>query len=315
MKRIRRTNKPNKTATAILTADLHLTARTPISRTDDYIAAQKNKLRFLWDLSLENGNCPILCAGDVFDYWKASPWLCSWAHCSLPRNMIAIPGNHDLPMHSMNEYDKSALFLLEVVGGAITVLKGDDCYISNMEVMGVPFGELEKWQPPETRGRRKRALLLHELVWPGKKPEWAGRSYSAEELLDRFEDEFDLIVTGDNHQSFVVEGEDCLLVNPGSMLRRTADQAEFQPCCYLYYAEDNTVKPAFFPIEKGVHTLSHLTDKKERDERIAAYIERISNSWEGGLSFRDNLLEFFEKNNTPRKVREIVWQHLEDKLT
>lgn len=312
---MKRTKKP-KIADAILTADLHLTNKQPISRTDDYIQAQENKLRFLWQLSRDNDNCPVLCAGDVFDFWKASPWLCTWAHCSLPQNVIAIPGNHDLPMHAMVEYDKSALFLLEVVGGKITVLKEEDSVqLGKMTVFGVPFGRMEHYTPPGGRKKKRQILLLHELIWPKKKPTWAGYSFSAEEVLDEFGEYFDLVVSGDNHQSFVVEGDDCVLVNPGSMMRSTADQLDFKPRCYLYYAEDNTVIPAYFPIEENVHTLEHLTSKKERDERISAYIERLSNNWEGGLSFQDNLQAFFNENNTPRKVRELIWQQLETKLT
>ena len=39
--------KKGKPADAILVSDLHITESTPISRTDDYIQAQENKLKFL----------------------------------------------------------------------------------------------------------------------------------------------------------------------------------------------------------------------------------------------------------------------------
>lgn len=320
MKRVRTVpvgKKIKKSADAILTADIHLTNKTPVSRTDDYIQAQERKLKFLAGLSQENDNCLILCAGDVFDYWKASPWLCSWAHRHLPRNLVTIPGNHDLPMHSSAEYEKSALALLEIVGREISVLKGDQSLyfpISGVEVFGIPFGMLKGYDPPAREGKHRRILLLHELIWPGTKPPWAKGSYSAAEILDRFDEDFDLIVTGDNHQSFVEKGEISTLVNPGSMMRRTADQMDFQPKCYLYYAGDNSVVPVDFPVEQDVHNIEHLTGKKERDERIAAYVERMSFSERENtrfLSFQDNLQTFFQENKTPRKVREIIWQYLE----
>ena len=78
MKRVRAVpvgKKIKKSADAILTADIHLTDKTPVSRTDDYIQAQERKLKFLAGLSQENDNCLILCAGDVFDHWKASPFM------------------------------------------------------------------------------------------------------------------------------------------------------------------------------------------------------------------------------------------------
>ncbi len=314
METIKRTKQTRKrSADFILTADLHLTADTPVSRTDDYIEAQKQKLLFLKELSAKNRNCPILCAGDVFDYWKASPWLCSWAHRFLPENLITIPGNHDLPMHSFQQYEKSSLHLIETVGGRIKVLKGVRDYYDiqghqNFHIIGIPFGE-----PVEAHALENsiNILLLHELVWPGRKPAWATNSFSSQELLDQYGKEFDLIVTGDNHQNFTDRKKDCLLVNPGSMMRRTADQADFKPQCYLYYAEDNSVKPIPFPINENVHNREHLDKKKERDERIAAFIEQVKKDWDQGLSFRENLQTFFKENQTPRKVREVIWQHLE----
>ena len=121
-------------------------------------------------------------------------------------------------------------------------------------------------------------------------------------------------VAGDT-ESFVVEGESCLLVNPGSMMRIRADQADFRPRCFLYYAETNKVIPVEFPIDEGVHNREHLDRKKEHDERTAAYIERMVSNWKGGLSFKENLQAFFEANKIPRKVRELIWQHLEAEET
>jgi len=59
MESMKRTRKA-RAADAILISDLHLTDKTPVSRMDDYIEAQKRKLEFLKKLSKENNNCPIL---------------------------------------------------------------------------------------------------------------------------------------------------------------------------------------------------------------------------------------------------------------
>ena len=50
MKRTRKTSK-TRTADAILISDLHLTDKTPVARTDNYIEAQRRKLEFLKKLS------------------------------------------------------------------------------------------------------------------------------------------------------------------------------------------------------------------------------------------------------------------------
>ena len=319
--------RAQRKADLILTADLHLTDSSPISRTDDYMLAQTSKLRFLQALSDDNDHCPILCAGDIFHNWKASPWLSAWALTFLPKPMIVIPGNHDLPMHSLEYYDKSGLSLLEKVSKSsnnpfLSVLGARNdltTYISEngeaVEIIGVPFGQLKNMEIEQSTDKEKtRILMLHELVWPEARPVWGkADDWSAPELTKKYGKYFDLILTGDNHQTFVYNDSknNCLLVNPGSMMRMTADQADFEPCCYLYYASNNEIKQINFPIKKEVHNRDYIDQKNDRDERIAAYIERMNHDWKISLSFPNNLQAFFAENDTPTKVREIIWQHLE----
>jgi hypothetical protein len=89
------------------------------------------------------------------------------------------------------------------------------------------------------------------------------------------------------------------------------DQYEYQPACYLYYASDNLIVRVPYPIQQDVHSDAHVQNKQERDERIAAYIERINQDWDSGLSFEQNLEAFFKTNKTPKTVRDLIWQSLE----
>lgn len=312
---MKKTRKVTKViANAVLVSDLHLTDSTPVSRIDNYQAAQIKKLQFLQKLSEENNNCPILCAGDVFDYWKASPWLCSMAYEYLPENFICIPGQHDLPGHSLQEYERSALGLLEKAKRIIVLKEGVLELDEDMYVQGIPFGQLSNFHPSQVNGPKRKILMFHELVWPGGPPTWNknSKTLTSDRVLDDFGQYFDVILTGDNHQNFVKENEEGeLLVNPGSMMRITADQEDHIPRCYLYYADSGTIEAINFPIEQNVFNLEHLDSRKEKDARIAAYIEHMSKDWEVGLSFRKNLEVFFDKNKTPEKVREIIWQAME----
>jgi len=91
----------------------------------------------------------------------------------------------------------------------------------------------------------------------------------------------------------------------------SADQANYQPFCFLYYADTNTVEPVPFPMSRDVHSERYIRAKQEQNVRIEAYIERINRDWDKGLSFEQNLETFFEKNQTPTSVRGIIWQSLE----
>jgi len=317
----RNKTRQTKKADAILTADIHLSDATPVSRTDDYQEAQRKKLAFLCELQVKH-DCPVLDAGDIFNHWKASPWLLSQAYQWLPKPMITIPGNHDLPEHSMRQYEKSGLAFLENIEGRLDVLhtngkEGASLLRSSghpLQVFGLPYGCYTREQIPSTESWPKSSrniLIIHEMVWPGTKPPWPGaEGYPAKQIL-KDNPEFDLILCGHNHMAFTEEYKGRLLVNPGSMMRISADKADYKPRCYLYYADTNTVDPVYYPIEPNVHDTSHLDQVKDRDKRLSAYIERMNMEWEAGLSFQGNLEAFFQKNKTPAKVKELIYSTME----
>jgi predicted phosphodiesterase len=183
-----------------------------------------------------------------------------------------------------------------------------------LEISGAPFGELENLKPITRKKSTadRQILLLHETVWPGERPPWAnGGGYTDKEILERFGTYYDLIVTGDNHSGFVSELDGCLLVNPGCMMRSTADKIHYRPRVYLYYADTNTVVPSYYPIEKNVHDITYLDIVKEREERLTAYISNMDKRWKVGISFKKNLEAYFKQNKTPRLIKELIWQYLE----
>jgi len=316
--------KRNNTAPApdaILTADIHLTTRTPVARTDDVALAQHRKVAHLRALQ-ERYGCSILDGGDLFDYWKAPPWLSAYAYHNLPA-MVTVPGNHDLPEHSLAKYEHSALHLLGATRDDIAVsftpppiVDGvpQPTYRGPFAMYSYPNGTFD-YRIFEGVGKdpeRTNVLVLHEFVWPGLKPPFKeAPGYMAQALLRKLHTHFDLILCGDNHKGFVESYEGCVLVNPGSMLRLTADFIGYRPRCYLYYSDSNAVVPEYYPIEEAVLSTAHLDRVKARDERIAAYIKHMNVQWEQGLSFRANLESYFQANDTPKSVKELIWLYLE----
>lgn len=234
----------------------------------------------------------------------------------MPRPLITIPGNHDLPGHSLDNYEKSALGLIELITPAFINLNEEGVRISdNISIDGVPFGKLKEFKskPKETN---RRVLMIHELVFPKSLPSWVKGGFTSRDILEQFGNEYDVILVGDNHSGFVDElendhGEISWLVNPGSMMRITTEQINYLPRCYSYSSDENEVREEFFPIEKDVYNIERAIQEKERDERIAAYIERMNVDWDISLSYKKNLEMFFNENKIPKKVRELIWQHLE----
>jgi DNA repair exonuclease SbcCD nuclease subunit len=165
----------------------------------------------------------------------------------------------------------------------------------------------------------RRILVWHKMNYKGKAP-WPGcTDPSALKLLKKYP-QYDLILTGDNHKTFTEEYEGRRLVNPGSLMRMDADQVEHRPCVFLWYAEDNSIKQVFIPIEENVISREHIDQVKERNGRLDAFIKRLdlqfgigkSKGSEGGASFEDNLTRFIKKNKTRPAIVQIIYKSIEN---
>lgn len=294
--------------TAILTADWHLRDDTPVCRTDDYWMAQERKVKFVNKLSDRLG-VSIFFVGDLFKKARPSYTLLSWSmdhvgavHC--------IPGNHDLPDHNLKLLDSSAMGILRKADRLETYKNGVVWASNSYTIHGTSWGEKLKndlCRPMDESVRK--ILFLHVLVYKGENTFPGLESYRAIDLLKEFST-YDLIVTGHNHQSFVERYEGRVLVNPGSIMRMSADQADHIPKVYLWDSETNEVEAVELPIEKGVISRQHIDIKQERDLRMDAFVQGLKDQGEISLSYEKNL-----ENNMARTDEEIklkVWESLVD---
>lgn len=302
-----------KQVDAIICSDLHLTEQIPICRIDDYVSAQMNKLDEISAMQ-QRYNCPVLCAGDIFDHWKPSPWLISFALKYLPDELIAIPGQHDLPQHNLELIEKSGFWALS---NALKLEWGGTYHPyllihENFDIYTVPFGSMPPKPKKEYNPNKefKNILMLHQLTW--QKEPWPGADPKGNALkLLKQNPDFDLIITGDNHQAFTEEYNGKLLVNPGSMLRKTANQIDFKPRVYLWNAESNTVVPEYLPIDADVVTREHLEIKEERQGRMDAFINLIqSEEFEIGVSFEENVKQVLKSGKINQAVQNKVLEAL-----
>jgi DNA repair exonuclease SbcCD nuclease subunit len=311
-KQMKRTTKI-RTPSAILSADWHLREDTPVCRTDDFFATMEGKVDFILDLQKRYEMIPIIVAGDLLDNAISSPFLEAWAIEKLLGSLVVvIPGQHDLPNHNLDLYHKSSMAVLEQAG-AVVVGKGDHLDTLFGRVHTFAYGQPIEPFRNESRpigGQDYNICLAHVLIrkgrdlWPGMEAE------RARSLLDRLN--YDLVVTGDNHQSFTVKRKGRLLVNPGSLMRIEADQDDYEPCVYLWYADDNEVEPVYLPIDKNVVTREHLEREEEREGRITAFVHRLDDDYEVKLSYKKNLRAHMRQNSTIKPVRNLVWESVGD---
>ena len=247
-------------------------------------------------------NCPVIHAGDLFDKWKPSPWLLRMAIEHIPDQFCTIFGQHDLPQHSLDLVSKCGTLVLHSAKKLIIL---DQCHWgqspskqSNVNhILNIP----------------KEILVWHHMTYQ-KKPFPGVSGGFAAGILRKYP-QYDLICCGDNHQSFVEEYEGRLLVNPGSMMRMDADQIDFKPSVYLWFAEDNTVQRIYLPIVEGVISREHLDIKEQRNERIDAFVSKLNDEYQAEMSFEENLESFFNINNVREPIKEIIYKSLENGKT
>lgn len=295
-----------KTVTAIITGDIHLRDDQPVCRTDDYFEAQAKKISWLRRLQQKH-DCPILDAGDLFAKSKPSHHLLQWAILNMPDKFCTVPGNHDLPSHNLDLLDRSGLGVLWAAGAVYVALRNK--WVDDIDVHPFPWGAEIKANPHDPK--EPAVALCHVMTFDGDDPWPDCIDLNAKQLIRKMKG-YDLIITGHNHKAFVVEHKGQLLVNPGSLMRSNADQVDFKPRVYLWFAEDNHVEPVYVPIEEGVVSREHITVVENRDERIDAFVSRLSDDFEISLSFEKNLEEFFSKNRIRQGVQDKVWASLAD---
>lgn len=321
--------KTEKLPAALLTADLHIRAGTPMCRVDDYRGEQERKLGFLANVCREHGGIPLIVAGDFGNepYDRPPTWLYRLVVDAFfrakgePFPVWVALGQHDIPYHDPEKWKGRWIGLLDELG-VVDVATYCTAHLRHtfIEYHFVPFGK----DPDEVCNVSEEAdvikvLVWHQMViadftnkvWPGQK------ALSARTILAKYP-QFDLIVTGDNHQSFTFNHKGRLLVNPGSMMRMTAAQADHQPRAYLWYPQDNTAEPVHIPIKDSSEVIdsSYLATEEEaseREERIFSFIQKLKEEdVEFAHEFEANVRAWLDKKRVRKGVRGKIWRAMGD---
>jgi DNA repair exonuclease SbcCD nuclease subunit len=292
----------------ILAADLHLRRTTPRARTDNFFETMGRKFRFI--LKQAQASPPLLVAGDFFHTPRPGEGLLRWVIDLLREykvKPIVVPGQHDLPGHSLEQIGESGLGVL-AAAGVIQLLTREQFLGPGYHIEAAAYGvtprNKKRQEPCHLNILLWHHMVINESLWPGQEAD------KAPAILRKYP-QFDLIVTGDNHTSFTTMNGSTKrwLVNPGSMMRMTAAQVNHLPHVFKY--ENGVVTPITIPIEPDVLDLAELEAVKDKDERISAFVDRLSSQWEAGLSFEKNVEKFFQTNKTDPEVVALVWRCLE----
>lgn len=242
----------------LLCADLHLRDSNPVSRKDNFYETLKRKIAFIQSIPCDYK----LCAGDVFHKWNSTI-----ATVDLAMELTEIEtiyGNHDIPTNNMKLKDTTALGFVAKHNNEFRV---HDSLVKQVTIDGC------------------KIHIEHTMIWQGTLPFPGCLSPSVEAYMDGLNAE--LLLTGDNHQTFTCRKDGKLLVNPGSLSRMTKDQKDHKPCVFVYDTATKDLTQHFIPIEDDVwkETAEDLYDGEE----FIKIMNETEQMFREELSFSKNL--------------------------
>jgi hypothetical protein len=300
---------------AVAVSDLHAESRTPPARAEkDWYEVQSKYLAQLDHIAAttaQSHRLPILIAGDLFNRWNPNPELISFLIKHLPLNCYAVPGQHDLPLHSYEDRRRSGYWTL-VEAKAITDLADGDAPESvghghGVKIWGFPWGcDL---RPCPIKGKHfLKVALVHKLVWWKSPFPGASEDGQVDEVRKALNG-FDVIVSGDNHEPFLYEN----LFNGGCFIRRRSDEIHRKPHVGIIYS-DGSIKNKKLDVSedkfKDVKWKAELED--EYGLNADDYVEGIQNVEEVFDDFKDVVRRYARKNDVRKAVGMILEQLLGD---
>ncbi len=220
---------------AILCSDIHFSHRPPIARSleEDWYGCMAKQWRQVEDMAFQH-KCPIVIAGDLFDDgWrpnKCPPELINFVLKIMRAEVYAIPGQHDLPYHNLDDIEKSAYWTLVRAGKIRNLEFGDySTSVGPLCLHGFPWGVpvVPNEIPPVEFVLH--VAIVHAYVWmEGHSFKDAPEEGFYKKWMKKFKG-YDAVVIGDNHSGWWSPDTTPPIINPGTFMRRRTDERDYQP--------------------------------------------------------------------------------------
>lgn len=307
--------KPGARVIAIACADIHLSMMPPPARAEepDWFAAMARPLSEIKGLA-EQHQCPVLCAGDIFDRWNSPPELINFAMKHLPY-MYAIPGQHDLPNHNLKDIQRSAYWTLVAAERIHNIEEGELMGIGTTNtqtgrrkdvfaIKGFPWGvPVTPCESPKYETPHLYIALVHSYTWiRGSGYTGAPEQAKATHNSGKYKG-WDIAITGDNHTPFDAVLQKCWLYNCGSLMKRKADE-KHSPRVGLI-CSDGTVVTHLLDCSKDVFNPAYATDTIA-DQNLDDYLAKLRDMQTATLDYAEELRRRMDQLGVPPAVRRLL---------
>lgn len=283
----------------IITADWHIRNTKPRCRIDeDWIKTQQKALNQIAEIC-ENKNAPLMVVGDIFNSNSDTSFECINMVQKLADyigGIYILAGNHDLPYHSSENIDKSAIGVLLQ---SENVFKIEDYS--------------DEFSAPNFDEERNSMLymFIHTLTIPSKdKPEFI-ECETPESLLEKYPTA-KWIFTGDYHKNFVYKKDGRYVINPGCLIRQVSDMKDYQ--CGVYFVDTEKEIIEFIPIIDNEELVNdeYIIRENEREGRIESFVNKLKDVESVSLDFIDNVEKALLVNKIDEKLKDCIKELIYD---
>ena len=288
--------------------DLHLRATKPMQRIDDYYTTQFEKLEQAFEHFKFAEVDFILQPGDFFNSYGREPYYHLYdVFAFISRYEIPIYivlGQHDIKFHDLKSNDLPIRIL--VTTEAVELLSDWPIQKGKTFLYGASWGNKI---PEKVQEEGIHVLVMHKMVINGEKLWHEQTDYIQARMLQKKYD-FDLFVTGDNHQAFVNDK----VINCGSLGRMSIDQEDHKPMYAIWdNGEIKTYEYDIKPFDEVMNTEQHFVEKISQDKK-KDYADSLSEEFDGQLSFRENITEVMkQKRRIKPRTKQLVEESLHGK--
>jgi predicted phosphodiesterase len=304
--------------------DLHIRVTAPEHRIDNFVETQKHKIKWMLRL-IDKHKCQLaLFPGDITDHSRLPYYIVDYYirlfKLQFECAKLAVLGQHDMLYHVESKNTPISVMdaseAIELIGSTYHA-SPEISKMGYAVVYGVDFDEeipkIKTYSDPVTN-----ILLIHKMFVDDKL--WEGQEEYKRANIFLRENKWDLIVSGDNHQHFMLQSGGRFHVNCGTLMRQKIDEIHHKPVVYIYDTEAKTLSPHYIPIDppEQVFNIEAAEAKKEKDKDMEAFVEMVRDTTEiEGLDFAKNLDERLVKEDISDELRDLhkeVMAHAGERL-
>lgn len=286
----------------IATSDWHIRATRPRCRIDeDWMQTQKKALQQLVKIAKEK-EAPVFVVGDLFNSNSDTTFECIQMvqqTADQLGELYVLAGNHDLPYHSSENIEKSAIGVLLNSQNIFSIKE----HFRRHNVSAANFDEEDN--------KAAEIVFKHVLCFPDVKSLPPNvDALTAKDLLSEFKNA-QWIFTGDYHHNFHYEKNGRHVINPGCLLRQASDFKDYE--CGVYYVDTENEIVEFIPIIDNEQFVddSYILKQEEREERIEKFVDKLKDTKNVSLDFIDNVHKAIAANKLSEEMINMLEELLE----